>query len=58
MAAGFGRRQAFPEVDRAAWFPLDLAERKLVSGQIGFVAELADLLALHDPGRQDAPSPR
>jgi predicted NUDIX family NTP pyrophosphohydrolase len=41
---GSGRRQAFPEVDRAAWFPLDLALRKLVSGQAGFVEELADLL--------------
>jgi predicted NUDIX family NTP pyrophosphohydrolase len=42
---GSGRRQAFPEVDRAAWFPLDLAKRKLVSGQVGFVDELSGLLA-------------
>jgi predicted NUDIX family NTP pyrophosphohydrolase len=40
-----GRRQEFPEVDRAAWFPLELAKRKLVSGQVGFVKELEGLLA-------------
>jgi predicted NUDIX family NTP pyrophosphohydrolase len=42
---GSGRRQAFPEVDRAAWFPLKEAKRRLVSGQTGFVEELAELLA-------------
>jgi predicted NUDIX family NTP pyrophosphohydrolase len=45
---GSGRLQAFPEVDRAAWFPLDLAKRKLVSGQVGIVEELADLLERAD----------
>jgi predicted NUDIX family NTP pyrophosphohydrolase len=50
---GSGRRQAFPEVDRAEWFPLDLAQRKLVSGQVGFVQELTDLLAPADERRQD-----
>ena len=40
-----GRRQAFPEVDRAAWFPLEEAKRKLVSGQGGLVEELGRLLA-------------
>jgi predicted NUDIX family NTP pyrophosphohydrolase len=54
---GSGRRQTFPEVDRAAWFPLDLAQRKLVSGQVGFVEELAHLLELHDTGHRDARSP-
>ena len=46
---GSGRRQEFPEVDRAAWVPLDVAKRKLVSGQAGLVEELKDLL-----GRQPA----
>lgn len=27
-----GRRQSFPEVDRAAWFPMDLAREKLTAG--------------------------
>jgi predicted NUDIX family NTP pyrophosphohydrolase len=42
---GSGRRQAFPEVDRAGWFPLEVAKRKLVSGQVGFLDELHELLA-------------
>ena len=28
-----GRKQTFPEVDRAAWFPLDVAATKLHKGQ-------------------------
>jgi predicted NUDIX family NTP pyrophosphohydrolase len=46
-----GRQREFPEVDRAAWFPLDLAKRKLVSGQVGFVEELSGLLARRPAGR-------
>jgi predicted NUDIX family NTP pyrophosphohydrolase len=45
---GSGRRQAFPEVDRAGWFPLEVAKRKLVSGQVGFVEELGRFLAQKD----------
>jgi predicted NUDIX family NTP pyrophosphohydrolase len=29
-----GRTQAFPEIDRAAWFGLDEARRKVVKGQV------------------------
>ena len=36
-----GRRQEFPEVDRAEWFALDEARAKLVPAQ----AELIDRLA-------------
>jgi predicted NUDIX family NTP pyrophosphohydrolase len=46
-----GRQQAFPEVDRAEWFPLEEAKRRLVSGQVGFVEELAELLA-QEAGRR------
>jgi predicted NUDIX family NTP pyrophosphohydrolase len=53
-----GRRQAFPEVDRAGWFPLEEAMRKLVSGQVGFVEKLADLLARDNGGNRDAPPSR
>jgi len=35
-----GRQQAFPEIDRAAWFSLDLAEQKIVSGQRPFLDRL------------------
>ena len=36
-----GRRQAFPEIDRGAWFSLDIAEQKIVSGQRPFLDRLA-----------------
>ncbi len=39
-----GRQQPFPEVDRAGWFPLSAAHRKIVPGQRGFLAELAAAL--------------
>lgn len=29
-----GERQSFPEIDRAAWFDLDTARRKVVGGQV------------------------
>jgi predicted NUDIX family NTP pyrophosphohydrolase len=35
-----GRTQEFPEVDSAAWFPLPLAEEKLLKGQVEFLARL------------------
>ena len=35
-----GRRQAFPEIDRAEWFPVEEARSRLVSAQ----AELLDRL--------------
>jgi predicted NUDIX family NTP pyrophosphohydrolase len=40
-----GRLQSFPEVDRAAWFPLEIARAKLHRGQVGFIDELARMLA-------------
>jgi predicted NUDIX family NTP pyrophosphohydrolase len=39
-----GRRQVFPEVDRAAWFPLDVARGKINKGQIGLLDELRAML--------------
>jgi len=35
-----GRQQTFQEIDRAAWFPLDLARSKITNGQVGFLDEL------------------
>jgi predicted NUDIX family NTP pyrophosphohydrolase len=35
-----GRQQVFPEVDRAEWFPLDVARRKILRGERGFLDEL------------------
>ena len=36
-----GRKQAFPEVDRAEWFTMDEALKKITSGQIPLLHELA-----------------
>jgi predicted NUDIX family NTP pyrophosphohydrolase len=48
-----GRCQSFPEVDRAEWFPLATAHRKIIPGQRGFLAELTALLDRE--GRQRDP---
>jgi predicted NUDIX family NTP pyrophosphohydrolase len=40
-----GRIQAFPEVDRAAWFALAAARDKINSGQVGLLDALGRLLA-------------
>ena len=39
-----GRRQEFPEVDRAGWFGLDEARRKIMPGQAPLLDELARVL--------------
>jgi len=39
-----GRQQAFPEVDRAAWFRLPDARGKILKGQAPFLDELERLL--------------
>ncbi len=44
-----GRMQAFPEVDRVAWFDLQTAKRKIVHGQVALLCRLADLLAAEPP---------
>ncbi len=40
-----GRRQSFPEVDRAAWFGLDQARRSILTGQRPFIDRLEGRLA-------------
>ena len=41
---GSGRTAEFPEIDRAAWWPLDEAHERLVRGQRPFLDRLAALL--------------
>ena len=43
-----GKQQKFPEVDRAAWFPLAKAKEKIHPGQKGFLEELSRLLEEED----------
>ena len=38
------RGRDYPEVDRAAWFTLEAARRKILEGQLGFLTELDDRL--------------
>lgn len=39
-----GRLQAFPEIDRAGWFPLRQAEDKILAGQRPFLRRLEEIL--------------
>ncbi len=39
-----GRQQAFPEIDRAEWFPLDVARQKILAGQAPLLDELMRLV--------------
>jgi predicted NUDIX family NTP pyrophosphohydrolase len=38
-----GKMREFPEVDRAEWFPIDVARTKLLAAQVGFLDQLVDL---------------
>jgi len=42
-----GRMSSFPEVDRAAWFSLDEAHEKLVTGQRSLLQRLEQFLLSH-----------
>jgi predicted NUDIX family NTP pyrophosphohydrolase len=42
-----GRKQVFPEVDRAEFFPLELAKTKINAAQAALIDELAELLDKH-----------
>lgn len=42
---GSGRFQSVPEVDRAGWFGLSAAARKILPGQLPLVRELAAVMA-------------
>jgi predicted NUDIX family NTP pyrophosphohydrolase len=43
---GSGKVQAFPEVDRAAWFSLDQASEKILSSQRPLIEKLTAMPAL------------
>ena len=45
-----GERRECPEVDRAAWFALAEAKRKILKSQLGLLEQLVELLS-----RRDAP---
>ncbi len=35
-----GKRQQFPEADRASWFPIEEARARILKGQVPFLEEL------------------
>jgi len=39
-----GRLQEFPEIDKAAWFTIEEARRKILKGQAGFIIQLQEKL--------------
>jgi predicted NUDIX family NTP pyrophosphohydrolase len=39
-----GKKQAFPEVDRAGWFSLDIARQKILKGQVPFLDQIEQLI--------------
>ena len=41
-----GRRQDFPEVDRAGWFTLSMARQKILPGQVGFLDEIEEKIQI------------
>lgn len=50
-----GRKQAFPEVDRAAWFPGPIAVQKITPGQVPLLMQLLEKLGASIP---PAPPPK
>lgn len=39
-----GRMADFPEIDRADWFDMEMAEKKINQGQLGLLKQLAELI--------------
>jgi len=40
MAAKIRRKKSFPEIDKAAWFTIDEAGKKIIEGQVPLIEEL------------------
>ncbi|HEY3362048.1 MAG TPA: NUDIX domain-containing protein [Methanosarcina sp.] len=39
-----GKVQKFPEVDKAGWFDIEIAKKKILKGQIGFIDRLMGII--------------
>ena len=46
-----GKQQTFPEIDRAEWFTIPAARRKILQGQTLLLDQLVRQLAIHDRSR-------
>jgi predicted NUDIX family NTP pyrophosphohydrolase len=40
-----GIMKEFPEIDRASWFDIDLAKKKIQKGQAGFIDRLLEIIS-------------
>lgn len=49
-----GRQEQFPEVDRAAWFSIDDARRKILKGQAPFLDQLLGKVPAIEPDARPA----
>lgn len=39
-----GRVQEYPEIDKAGWFDIEQAKKKILKGQIGFIDKLVEII--------------
>jgi predicted NUDIX family NTP pyrophosphohydrolase len=46
-----GRQQEFPEIDRADWFSVSEAKKRIVKGQIGFIDRIVALTSANARGQ-------
>jgi predicted NUDIX family NTP pyrophosphohydrolase len=53
-----GRRQSFPEIDRAAFFPIEVARRKIREAQRPLLARLEEALRAGETRESRDPPPR
>ncbi|HEV7508047.1 MAG TPA: NUDIX domain-containing protein [Thermoanaerobaculia bacterium] len=51
---GSGRQKEFPEVDRAEWFGIPEAKRRILAGQLGFLDDLCERLGAPPAGVTDS----
>lgn len=50
-----GKRQEFPEVDRAGWFTMEVAKEKVLKGQVVFLEELRRIVDKESLAETDPP---
>jgi len=42
---GSGRLAEFPEIDKLCWFPMEVAKKKILKGQLGLLAQLQRIVS-------------
>ena len=47
-----GRLTQFAEIDRASWFPIEIAQRKMLNGQLPFLARLQQTFLATPPNKK------